>query len=747
MSVTVHTIYTVASEDTFITVRDTDAVLQTAWDNCRNYTSPDIRWVISGGDQLAVTSIVYDLAPDYQVRVHQFYLRFDTAGIVDTDDIIGVDLYTVARWGSASPADNTEFRAGTFSDPVAGGNWVKGDDIASHALLATIGVHDYPSTSQYVNANVDQTAMRSHINKTGDTLIMGSVDTLRTDIQPAIGGDRGRTIYSADSASYDPKLVVISGTIDAPFHMRTASRAAGYANNMDVDIGEAGNDRLIVVTMDDESEPGATFQGTVTVDGKSFTQAKLAENIDGLGNHLECHTIDEATLGASAGSLNVSYSGGDNNWGMTVDVFYGVKNDTLVDSGVDDTTIGSPISISSIDSNDDALVFMAAANGSGGTFSAWTSPLTAIGAPNTPLYAVYQTAWGVETTGQTNKTYEVTAPATLQSAGIIMVFDYATSAYDESLAVGLAGTVSHANQNQITSALNAAMPPGFLGAGQQSHAAAMSVPMTAYMAATQGLAMRAQSTLAQANTLANTASATMRPDVPLDTALNKAASGQGAMVPEVSFGTGLYKATSGQGAMAPEISFGTGLYEAASSQATMAPMMLLAHVGAALTKGALDIEDLVALSQGTNLVPSMGVLLQSALSMGVSQAAIADRALTMPTGLVLAATLQDAPTGQAGLFPLANFGVQLDDAATSTHTIGLFADMASFQEMAALGQQNIATQAAFAADLATLTTSIIQHGSADGRTIVVPGGSRTLTLSRPDRRIDAGPITRNRTRI
>ena len=707
MSVTVHTIYTVASEDAYITVRDTDAVLQTAWDNCRDFNSPDVRWVIVGGDELAATNIVYDLSPNYEVRLHQFYLRFDTAGIADSDDIISVDLYTVARWGSGAPADLTEFRAGTFGDPVSKGNWVVGDDIASHALLATIGVQDYLSTSHYTNADVDQTAMRSHINKTGDTLIMGSVDTQRTNTPPAAGTQQGRTINSAASASYDPKLVVVSGTIDAPFHVRTASRATGYANNMDVDIGEAGNDRLIVVTLDSESKPGATFQGTVTVDGKSFTQAKLAENTDGAGNHLECHTIDEATLGASAGVLNVSYSGGDNSWGMTVDVFYGVKNDTVVDSNVDSTTIGSPVSVSSIDSNDDALVFMVGANGASGTFSGWTAPLTAIGSPNTPSSAVYQTAWGVETTGQTNKTYEVTGPATLRSAGIVMVFDFATTAYDESLSLATAGALTHANQNEIAGALNADLSAQFGGAGQQAHAAVMSVPLGAAMAPAQDMAMQALAALSVANLQANTASVALMPHIVLDSAHHE----------DVLAGAGL--------------------------GATMS----LAHAGASLAHGALDVEGLVALSLEAAIAPSIVALLRSALAIGATRALSTNPSLAMPSALVLGANYQDIQAGQVGLYPLASFGVVADKTTAANHTIGLFADLATMPDMANLGQQDLVTQADFSANLAKLVGDLLQHGSSEGRTLVVPSGSRTLRLTRTDGPIVLGPTSRNRTRI
>ena len=193
-----------------------------------------------------------------------------------------------------------------------------------------------------------------------------------------------------------------------------------------IDIGAAGNNRLLVCVLGDESEPGDAFQGTVTVDGKTFTQAIVAENIDGIGNHQEFHTIDEAALGSSNGSLSVSYSGGDAGWAIRVLVFYGVASDTLVDSGQDELTIGTPVSVPNIDSNDGSLVVMGAGNGSSGGTTGWTSPLTERidGATNPPSSAVLGVAEGNETTGQTNKTYESSpGGGTLRSTAIVAVFD------------------------------------------------------------------------------------------------------------------------------------------------------------------------------------------------------------------------------------------------------------------------------------------------------------------------------------
>lgn len=203
-------------------------------------------------------------------------------------------------------------------------------------------------------------------------------------------------------------------------------RASGATGtSITIDIGAAGNNRLVVCFMADESSPGDTFQGTVSVDGKTFTQAAVADNPEGLGNYQEMHTIDEASLGSSNGSLSVSYSGGDTGWGIYVLVFYGVKDDTLVDWEKEDVvTTGGTVSVENVSSNDGSLVVFGAGNGSSGGTSAWTSPLTErIDGPD-PSSAVYGVAAGIETTGQTNKTYSVTiGDGTYRSTGIVGVFD------------------------------------------------------------------------------------------------------------------------------------------------------------------------------------------------------------------------------------------------------------------------------------------------------------------------------------
>ncbi len=205
----------------------------------------------------------------------------------------------------------------------------------------------------------------------------------------------------------------------------TFQRASGSSGiSHTIDIGTSGNDRLIIAVVGHESTPGSTFQGTVSVDGKNFTQSVVADNPSGVGNHLEVHTIDESVLGSSNGSLVVSYSAGDANWAIHVLVYYGVKNNNPVSTGTNETAIGNPVTVDNITSNDNCLIFMAAGDGSSGAATNWTTPLVERTDGPNPSSAILATASGIESTGQTNKSYSVTiGDGTLRSTGIVMVFD------------------------------------------------------------------------------------------------------------------------------------------------------------------------------------------------------------------------------------------------------------------------------------------------------------------------------------
>ena len=97
MSITLHTVYTLAGEDYYCETRHTSTTSkQDAWAACRDNNSPDTLHCTTavdkyyGGIRLNSTN-----APiDWFCRMYQGYLRFDTSGIADGDDILAVDLVT-----------------------------------------------------------------------------------------------------------------------------------------------------------------------------------------------------------------------------------------------------------------------------------------------------------------------------------------------------------------------------------------------------------------------------------------------------------------------------------------------------------------------------------------------------------------------------------------------------------------------------------------------------------------------------
>lgn len=207
-----------------------------------------------------------------------------------------------------------------------------------------------------------------------------------------------------------------------PIVFQTASGSAGTSHS--IDVGVPGNNRLVIAIFGDESTSGSVFTGSFTVNSNTFTQALVSDNPDGIGNHLEFHTIDERGLGSTSGTQTVSYSGGDAGSAVHVLVFYGVKSETLIDSDIEDTVIGFPVICENITTNNNSLVVFAAGNGSGGTASNFTGPLTIrTNGPN-PSSAVLATASGIEISRVTNKSYQCDlGEGTLRSTGIVAVFD------------------------------------------------------------------------------------------------------------------------------------------------------------------------------------------------------------------------------------------------------------------------------------------------------------------------------------
>ncbi len=195
--------------------------------------------------------------------------------------------------------------------------------------------------------------------------------------------------------------------------------------SMSVDIGSAGNNRLIVIQIGDESTgTDDVALGTVTVDSKSATLRLAKTNPDGAGNLQEFWTIDEAALGASAGTVTIAFTGLDSGVGKRVLVHYGVDSGVPTDTDFNDTAIAPTTPDISLDVVANGLVVYGGGNGSSGGSSGWTSPLTERidGGTNPPVSAVLGIAEGIETSAQTAKTYSVTLGSTLRSTGLGMAF-------------------------------------------------------------------------------------------------------------------------------------------------------------------------------------------------------------------------------------------------------------------------------------------------------------------------------------
>jgi len=217
--------------------------------------------------------------------------------------------------------------------------------------------------------------------------------------------------------------VILPSTAEIEF--QRASGSTGLSHS--IDIGSAGNNRLVVVIACDESS--GTNLSNVTVDGKNCTRAGRANNPGfPAGSHQELWYILESTLGSSAGTVTVICTGGDAGWATHVLVFYGVNQSTPYDFEVEQAVAnGTQISIENVSSLDSSVVIFSASNGTAGLTPSWTSPLSVRTNGPDPSGADLATASGIESTGQTNKTYVCTWSATFnRGTGIAAVWEPAT---------------------------------------------------------------------------------------------------------------------------------------------------------------------------------------------------------------------------------------------------------------------------------------------------------------------------------
>jgi hypothetical protein len=213
--------------------------------------------------------------------------------------------------------------------------------------------------------------------------------------------------------------VILPSTGEIEF--QRASGSTGTSHN--IDIGSPGNNRLVVIIACDESS--GTSLTNVTVDGNTCTKAGEADNPSGLGNHQELWYILESTLGSSSGTVNVTLSGGDGGWATHVHVYYGVNQSAPLDFEIEEAVVnGTTISVENVSSSDGSVVIFGAAEGLGGLTPGWTSPLSLRTNGPDPIGADLATASEIESTGQTDKTYECTWSGTFnRGTGILAVWE------------------------------------------------------------------------------------------------------------------------------------------------------------------------------------------------------------------------------------------------------------------------------------------------------------------------------------
>ncbi len=174
-----------------------------------------------------------------------------------------------------------------------------------------------------------------------------------------------------------------------------------------MDIGSVGTDRLVVIVLGNEGSEQPSTQASV--DGKNCNLVVKAHNTVGLDNHQEMWYCDEDDLGSSSGTVTVSFTSGDGGWAIHAHLYTGAGQSGPTDSEIDETSASTnTITVTGIDVPANGLVVMGAGQGSSGSASSWTSPLTERTDGPDPSSAVLATASAIESSAQTNKTYVCT---------------------------------------------------------------------------------------------------------------------------------------------------------------------------------------------------------------------------------------------------------------------------------------------------------------------------------------------------
>jgi len=189
------------------------------------------------------------------------------------------------------------------------------------------------------------------------------------------------------------------------------------------------------------------------------------------------------------------------------------------------------------------------------------------------------------------------------------------------------------------------------------------------------------------------------------------------------------QSTTNQAGLAADLTLPLQAEGTAGQQLDMAALNVLGHLGTA-TASQMDIAALAALSQTSGLGGANIILLQAALSVAYDAAVATDDIIEMPAALVLSVAGDTAPGRDLDFDRLVTISQQASVETGQSKTLSLGADFGAVQALGALTQADLAAQATFAGDLASLITDTLKKRASNRRTLKVPGGARTLTLTK-----------------
>lgn len=201
--------------------------------------------------------------------------------------------------------------------------------------------------------------------------------------------------------------------------------ATDVATTVDIDCGSADTDRVLVFCAHIEGDVG--WLSSVSADGKAMTLIDRIECSDSFGQ-CEMWYIDEDVLTTSNGTISVAITGGSASYVLNAMLFTGVDQTGPTDFGSAEDLTATDVTVTNITSSNASVIVMGSFEGQGGgSTTSWTSPLTErssqAGSSNTQ-----KTASGIESSGQSDKTYtHVWSSSRNRIGGIVATWTEASS--------------------------------------------------------------------------------------------------------------------------------------------------------------------------------------------------------------------------------------------------------------------------------------------------------------------------------